>query len=113
MLIYRSAHPQALALVWTAVYLLNAGAKFLLSTESRGHKTGLDKESRGQGAAPPIRVRKTNKKDKRRYMSVLVRGKTGQEVSLLGSNLIEVSMMKSLGYSIVSHLSPFLATCCS
>ena len=60
------------------------------------HRTGLDKESRGQGAAPPIRVRETNSKDKRRYMSVLVR-RTGREVSLLGSNLTEVTIMKSLG----------------
>lgn len=39
MLIYPAAHPQAQSLVrvWTAVYLLNVGAK-LSSTRSRGRR---------------------------------------------------------------------------
>ena len=51
------------------------GARSRTSDPCTIHKTGLGKESRGQGAAPPIRVRETNSKDKKKYMSVLVQGR--------------------------------------
>ena len=74
VLIHSSAHPQALAHVWTPVYLLNMGAKSS-SAQSRGQEAArLCKELRGKGAAPLIYVHETNSKNRKKYMNVVIRG---------------------------------------
>ena len=73
VLIYPSAHPQRLARVWTAVYLLNVGpGPPQHGVEGTRGCTSLQRVE-GQRAAPRIYVHETNIKDGKKCMNMIIR----------------------------------------